>query len=1120
MAQKNYKGVSGKTPWVNQHYAQGIEYSNATHREGVFKSLVNWNITPSGVSLKPRTPLFGVLFKLGDDAPITLLDTTFMMKPLQSEDKEYLIQIGGPRIDKEEEILYQGTNDDCEETSGIYVIDGDTISLNGQRYRLLGIDAPELNDDDGDETTLGAAARDYLRSRLFVVGSLEVTIKFVYDKHSEGDYDVYGRKIGWLLMHWESNGLTWNLNRFMLQQGHARLMGEYDIVPLWDGSAYPDGTVVKIPDYEEVSAATLNLDRTTAYNANRGIWAVETEGRVLVEQIGSAWFDSHTNFTIYSKEKAKALEAYQEYAESLKIPTMGIENATQRLNFSTVYRDLDIDYGEPFKIEILTTDTSLTSEELDRYTRYDPVTYVPYTDTFIFIGKVTVRDEEVYRGMISLRYAVPLDGNIPQFDKFYFEVSTFKDNVYKIKYEDQEYNSPNLLDTDPISLRSLYGQDAIDEGYDELEIIALVIKNADGQIIDQPEFGEIYTIEPIVAMPSFVADHDNGFDGYAIKWEVWNGSEYELHDRYKNAGAGTDGWRIAWDSVGVRIYDYPNAGHGIRSARLDHLDPDYYIAQTYLLVSNTYALETESSPFHWSPNNIDIKCSIAKVKLDDTDTYSSGDDELYDGPYSVITPVTGVVEITMAEPYTNNETLETNYQHAQDLSACTKIAHFDTRVLLYGNPKAENIIYMSDDEGNIKYFPFNYALDRVLEKIIYVHSYQEFIIVFSTNNIYVVFAEVDEFGVEKFYTKLLMSNITIKESYINTVTTIGRDILFMSNSDELKMLRPNIYVESGTDMLMATLSDPIKEMLINPNQFITKRLQYYNRAIDIFNSEWKPTIEVRSHVYNNKVYLYHSVSLPDTDDPYMFICIFDLNNRRWTIHDTTAVSFPYNFELYNLDDGPYILTRNHLSLNGGVTLLLFESLNLWEFDDGYGKLRDSKPVKIVDDTFVFNSALTTDDEAVIEEVKIPINVMVNPGYLDITPHLMKRFMQFKFVITNTDCIVIPMTMEFAIDGRTRQTANAVRMQQITDVNDPNYGQVQAVHVMEPFEIAANSAVEGGITFKEWQLGVSKFGPLNKLEIKFGISGRGKIPSLEFGFKVTGMFELFNYTLIYKEQSAR
>ncbi|WP_094541951.1 thermonuclease family protein [Brucella grignonensis] len=96
----------------------------------------------------------------------------------------------------------------------VYVIDGDTVILNKAHIRLLGIDAPEMEQScqTGDHSYLcGREARNALRSR---IGGTAIRCE------KEG-LDKYGRYLGRCYL-----GET-DLNRWMVQQGWAVSYGDY-----------------------------------------------------------------------------------------------------------------------------------------------------------------------------------------------------------------------------------------------------------------------------------------------------------------------------------------------------------------------------------------------------------------------------------------------------------------------------------------------------------------------------------------------------------------------------------------------------------------------------------------------------------------------------------------------------------------------------------------------------------------------------------------------------------------------------------------------------------------------------------------------------------------------------
>src|SRR5690554_334820 len=134
--------------------------------------------------------------------------------------------------------------------------------------------------------------------------------------------------------------------------------------------------------------------------------------------------------------------------------------------------------------------------------------------------------EKDYKGLISIDLEIPLDkdGAKPDFDNPKIVFNSYRKNVRKINFEDLGKHSQNLLDIEPISYESLYGDEALEEGYLYPTIRTFMFKGTDGKFYSQLQRNKDYEIIPLVSLPSFDLDK-NGIDpgiyeGYAYKWEV------------------------------------------------------------------------------------------------------------------------------------------------------------------------------------------------------------------------------------------------------------------------------------------------------------------------------------------------------------------------------------------------------------------------------------------------------------------------------------------------------------------------------------------------------------------------------------------------------------------------
>ena len=109
----------------------------------------------------------------------------------------------------------------------VKIVDGDTIILNGEKIRFLGIDTPELR---GSQKELGLKARNYLINKLtdIVIDNEDYTrndIRNMINKDTHiievlfGDFDKYGRPLAIIY----KNNI--NINEILVKDGYAK---EYD----------------------------------------------------------------------------------------------------------------------------------------------------------------------------------------------------------------------------------------------------------------------------------------------------------------------------------------------------------------------------------------------------------------------------------------------------------------------------------------------------------------------------------------------------------------------------------------------------------------------------------------------------------------------------------------------------------------------------------------------------------------------------------------------------------------------------------------------------------------------------------------------------------------------------
>ncbi len=103
----------------------------------------------------------------------------------------------------------------------VAVHDGDTITVkiegHAEKVRLVGIDAPEIDDERQDYRDAAYAARNYARSRL---GGETVTLE---SEPRQGDRDRYGRLLRYVIL---KDGT--NINEDLVRKGYAHVYDRFE----------------------------------------------------------------------------------------------------------------------------------------------------------------------------------------------------------------------------------------------------------------------------------------------------------------------------------------------------------------------------------------------------------------------------------------------------------------------------------------------------------------------------------------------------------------------------------------------------------------------------------------------------------------------------------------------------------------------------------------------------------------------------------------------------------------------------------------------------------------------------------------------------------------------------
>lgn len=477
MSVKSYRGNRGKNIYEINNFSRGINNTNASINNGQVKEMVNFRISPDGMSLRPREPFINYTFFIREDNNNIyfprLSDSIGIFTSKQFPNKEFIVDLRGERKE-----VVSFINKDT-----ITVVDGDTFYTPNNRYRLLMIDTPEYGEEGFEE------ARSHLQR---LIDESDKGIEIYYDPQAPSWVDAFGRHLVWAI-----SDRSVNINKDIYEDPSTKTKLLDKVVTahkFGDLSTWIKGpTILNYPGHNVV---------VYERNLNENPYLIGTEDNKFVIHTGDP-------------------------EENLYRPAYRLEQSF-RVYMGVLTNDLNMGYSTVPNISI----NRIKSEHRFFSTEYNPliINEMPNFDGVVLLGSVKRPEDNIvntYSGLMSIDLEIPLteDENRPDFEKYFIKVSSYRKNIREIKFEDLGRHSQNLLDSEPILHDSYFGEAALENGYSYPTIRTFMFSDIDGgDMYSQLQRNKEYAVIPLIALPKF--DYlKNGFDpeeydGYAYKWEV------------------------------------------------------------------------------------------------------------------------------------------------------------------------------------------------------------------------------------------------------------------------------------------------------------------------------------------------------------------------------------------------------------------------------------------------------------------------------------------------------------------------------------------------------------------------------------------------------------------------
>lgn len=562
--------------------------------------------------------------------------------------------------------------------------------------------------------------------------------------------------------------------------------------------------------------------------------------------------------------------------------------------------------------------------------------------------------------------------------------------------------------------------------------------------------------------------------------------------------------RIRFESN--RITNTDGSRHAVYTSTIMAIPDEFDYFKFSELEDGLHSLVTSNKLFNNSGLGVQVRLWISPVKTDGSDEgFSVEEIEDMDSNAQILT--------SAYMPYQSEEVLLPPLVNTSKIRESKYITFFEDMLVLYGGDTFGNIIYLSDF-SNISYFPFKYALDQIPNEIIHIHPFQNVMIVFTRSDVWAIekLETENEFGVitTDFIAKQVLQNVFIDEHLKNTIKTVGKYIMILLE-DKVIFLKPNSFTGDVTDLSYMEVSTPIGAILKEPHTYVANRLKYYN----IFDEE-DLKFDLYADVDNKDFKIVLSTFIKTISKPYMIEFIFDGITGVWTIYDTLSTGFPI------AKSGALTYMKSHPELGGGVTLTDVEGTNKFNIMDKNQAHMDIDQYDYTESNITLNPT---------DQLKKPINTIINLGNMNISNHLNKRFHEIQYEMTNINSDGVNMAYEFKVDGRPQQTSDRVIMeinnfilderQQIEFVTLEKRQQLDFETIDKKRQIDFETLEElSNMGFDNFLLDLSRFPISERIITRVAANGRGRIGSFRISFNITNDFEIFRFLIIYKEQTSR
>lgn len=466
----------------------------------------------------------------------------------------------------------------------------------------------------------------------------------------------------------------------------------------------------------------------------------------------------------------------------------------------------------------------------------------------------------------------------------------------------------------------------------------------------------------------------------------------------------------------------------------------------------------------------------------------------------------------------NNTALQDIKTKNYDLSTAKGMFSWKGIIGIYGVKDAESTVFFSDVD-NPGYFPFPNNIEDFGNEVLAVKPANDKLVVVTVDSIYVVTGGPAAVTMIK---KQILAN-----TYINPLDAqhiqILKDQVFFKADDQFYVLKPNAKTSDNTDLKNYLNSQPVSPLFKG----------FKDKILDILNSIYLPTLidnkmnkidnvlfeNLYSSIVKGKINYTMKLALQTQSalfEKVFLTIVYDPITRVWTLE----------IQAVNLGTGPQHISITPYTQMDTPLRYMDKETNIYYSVIPFNAAGDAEEEPMLMYRGVHflqeSDTLTTDKfNFNINNASYESGVMldnyqyIDTGSLALDDVSYKRFRELQFNIYNAAHDNLQFYNTCYVDGVAQVNPVAKSITHITDINDPDYGNI---YISD--SIDTNISVYGDSELDEWNLDLSSFPDLTLTTIRVSLKGKGRRISIKLLNTSLKKYNISNFTWIYRVMNAR